>query len=627
MRMRFPRRVAAGLVLALAVSLMPAVAFAAPSVSVERPQGAAKASRPQRLRPLASVPLAADDDIPGVALPASPVSGTLNASSDIDDVFAVTLGAGETLVASISGPANIYFDLWLYNTDAASLGDPSITTSDAMDRDFSYPHTLVFKADPALGYGAGTYYLDAFAGVGSGTYTITWRIVPDDSDDDIPGVPIPTSPFTRFNTGVYEFSDDGISSAPIDMYDVFAVDLAEGERLTFSGARASGATLSLELFVYPSTATNVDKDGEVYQNDAWVASTDLLSGTMPESLTYVVPPGGAGTYYIDVEAWEGTGDYTLTWKVDQASVVRLSGGTRFDTSQAIVRSTSLESTTAILANGYGYADALSASGLAGAYDAPLMLTDRYYVPGSVLVHLVAMGVTDIKLVGGTSVIDPDVASILTASGFTVERISGTDRYATSKACADKVLAVQGSVPGAFVVRGDAFADALAVSPLAYTRGMPVLLTTPTRLSAPAAAFLESNDVTQVVVAGGTSAVSSPVASAIAALNGSTTVVTRKAGVNRYGTARMVGEYGVEQGWSSWGYVGVATGLNFPDALAGGIGSGRMGGVLLLTDPKVLSPDCKNAIVANVADIDRVAIFGGTGAVSASVANAIDALVP
>lgn len=627
MRIRPSRSGAMIVVLALIMALVPSLAFAGPTVTVARPEVSPRTTRPAKVRPLASVPLAADDNIPGVALPASPVAGTLSATSDVDDVYAVTLGAGDTLVASITGPSYTFFDLFLYGPDETQIGDNFLVTSDALERDFFYPYTLQFKVDTSLGYAAGTYYLDAFAGVGSGSYTITWRIVPDDADDDIPGVPMPASPFTRWNSSGTVFSEDGLNAAPIDMYDVFEIDLAEGDRLNLSAARPSGSSVAVELFVYAPAATNVDKDGIVDQTDAWWASTDLYSATMPESLTFVVPPGGAGTYHVDVEAWEGVGDYTLTWSVDKASVVRLSGATRFDTSQAIVRSTALESPVAILANGFGYADALAASGLAGAYDAPLMLTDRYYVPDSVLVHLVAMGVTDIKLVGGTSVIDADVVQSLDLSGFTVERISGADRYATSKACADRVLSVQGTIPGAFVVRGDAFADALAVSPLAYTQGMPVLLTTPTRLSAPTSAFLESNDVTQVVIAGGTSAVSAPVESSIAALNGATTVVTRQAGTTRYATARMVAEYGVAQGWNSWSFVGVATGANFPDALAGGIGCGRMGGVLLLTDPKTFSPDCRNALTANVASIERVAIFGGTGAVSSGVASAIDALIP
>lgn len=627
MRMHVRRKIALALTLALVISLVPAIAVAAPSVRVTRPVAAVAAPRAHQLRPLATLPLAADDNIPGVAITPSPIAGTLNATSDMDDVFAVTLAAGDTLVASISGPVYTYFDLFLFGPGTPALSDTPLASSDSLDRDFFYPLTLQFKVDTALGHAPGTYYLDAFGGVGAGSYTITWRIVPDDADDDIPGVPIPASPYTRWNSAGAVISADGNDAAPIDMYDVVAVPLTEGDHFSVSAAKAAGSTLSLELFLYPPAASHVDTDGLVMLDDAWVAATNLDTAAMPESLDFVVPPGGAGTYYLDVEAWEGVGDYTVTWKVDKASVVRLSGGSRFDTSQAIVRSTADGSPVAILANGYGYADALAASGLAGAYDAPLLLTDKDYIPDSVMVHLVAMGVTDVKLVGGTSVISSTVAESLSLAGFNVERIAGADRYATSKACADRVLAVKGSVPGAFVVRGDAFADALAVSPAAYTQGMPVLLTTPTRLAAPAAAFLESNDVTQVVVAGGTSAVSSGVATALTALNGGTTVVTRQAGANRYATARMVAEYSVARGWNTWSFVGVATGTNFPDALAGGIGAGRMGGVLLLTDPKALSADCKNALVANVASVDRVAVFGGTGAVSAAVFGEIDAIVP
>ena len=44
-----------------------------------------------------------DDDAPGVAAPASPISNTLDEATDFDDVFALDLKAGQTLSAKVSG--------------------------------------------------------------------------------------------------------------------------------------------------------------------------------------------------------------------------------------------------------------------------------------------------------------------------------------------------------------------------------------------------------------------------------------------------------------------------------------------------------------------------------------------
>ncbi len=104
-------------------------------------------------------------------------------------------------------------------------------------------------------------------------------------------------------------------------------------------------------------------------------------------------------------------------------------------------------------------------------------------------------------------------------------------------------------------------------------------------------------------------------------------MTRLAGTDRYQTARAVADFGVGEGWNDYNFVGVATGTNFPDALAGGVGCGRMGGVLLLTNPTKLTSTTASAITSNVADIERIAVFGSSAAVSTTVYSAIGNLLP
>ncbi|MDP2300133.1 MAG: cell wall-binding repeat-containing protein, partial [Actinomycetota bacterium] len=76
----------------------------------------------------------------------------------------------------------------------------------------------------------------------------------------------------------------------------------------------------------------------------------------------------------------------------------------------------------------------------------------------------------------------------------------------------------------------------------------------------------------------------------------------------------------------WNRVAVATGTNFPDALAGGVLQGKVGSVMLLTRPTALDPYTRAALVANKADITTVTFFGGTGALPQPVRDAVaDAL--
>ena len=72
------------------------------------------------------------------------------------------------------------------------------------------------------------------------------------------------------------------------------------------------------------------------------------------------------------------------------------------------------------------------------------------------------------------------------------------------------------------------------------------------------------------------------------------------------------------------HVFVATGLNFPDGLAGGPAAALGGGPLLLVPGSSLPPDVSAELVR--LDPDRVTVLGGTTVVTADVQAQIDALL-
>mgnify|MGYP001034767268 CR=1 FL=1 len=74
-------------------------------------------------------------------------------------------------------------------------------------------------------------------------------------------------------------------------------------------------------------------------------------------------------------------------------------------------------------------------------------------------------------------------------------------------------------------------------------------------------------VADVVIFGGTAAISDAVE---ANLNNWGYGTWRIAGATRYDTAAEVAEYGVGIAGLGWNRVGIATGENYPDALAGGV---------------------------------------------------------
>ena len=541
---------------------------------------------------------AADDDVPGTALAMMPgtFSQMLNAVSDSDDVYYVDLQAGEVLDVSITGPQSAYFDADLFGPETTSITSPLATFLDTTDATGDgppfdpYPYELQYRSPVAQ-----RVYLDVYAIDGSGAYMLAWRVITETANDDIPGEPLGTVPRTGW---LGDFSDKA---------DVYSLTLAEGDVLDVRTATTSGL-LRTWTSLYRGDATSVTLDFQVAYSAAGSASS---------SLSYVVPPGGAGTYYIEVRATLYSGDYRLT--ATQASgqgVVRLSGQNRFETALAVTRSTAVTVPVAVVATARSFPDALSAAALAGAYDGSLVLIDRDSVPFAAMCALAAQRPQRILIVGGTSAVSATAASTLAGFAASVQRISDTDRYRTSTAVAARVAEQTGAPETAFLVRGDTFPDALSVAPFAYALAAPVLLTPRSSLDAGARTFIATQRVSRVVIAGGTGAVSAAVALSVARLAG-VAEVKRISGSDRYATAAQVAAYGVARGWASMDWVGVATGTDFPDALAGGVGCGRMGGVLLLTPPKALSAAAARTLAA-LGPAGRIAVLGGTNAVSGGV---------
>jgi len=229
--------------------------------------------------------------------------------------------------------------------------------------------------------------------------------------------------------------------------------------------------------------------------------------------------------------------------------------------------------------------------------------------------LIAMAITtSVVVAAGATTAGADLEA--NAAG---ERISGTDRYATSAQVADQICA-DGQPINFIVASGARFPDALAASALAGQLGnSAILLTDPTTLRPSTQAELRHArsfcTIASITIVGGTAAVSAGVQASLAAFG----PVTRIAGANRYETAVAVSE----QVASAGNTVLLATGTNFPDALSGGVLAYVGPHALLLNNGTSLLPIVRDYIVAN--GVTNVIVLGGTQAVPASVVNQINAL--
>jgi len=287
--------------------------------------------------------------------------------------------------------------------------------------------------------------------------------------------------------------------------------------------------------------------------------------------------------------------------------------------------------TAVLATGANWPDALGGAALAGTLDAPLLLTPPDALSADVAAELERLGVKGVYILGDTGAVSDDVlnaAKALTSLGAAV-RLGGLSRYETANAIADRVVLLRGSEYDgtAFVCTGTGFADALAAAPIAAANGWPIYLTQPTVLTPSTRVSMVANGSNHGYVIGGTNAVSAAVAADLEDMSPlPPTAFSRYGGVDRYDTAARVAEAGFDGMGMLWSRPALATGSNFPDALAGGVLQGSDCSVLLLTRGDTLSPDVAALLSAHKDEIYEIRYLGGTGVLMPAVRTAAQALL-
>ena len=243
-------------------------------------------------------------------------------------------------------------------------------------------------------------------------------------------------------------------------------------------------------------------------------------------------------------------------------------------------------------------------------------------------EIARLNVQEIVVLGGETAVKPAVYDALAAmvGPGDIKRLSGADRYETANAIAEEVVTVRGPLFGgaAFVVTGASFPDALAASPIAAANGWPILLTEPDSLTPSVKTTMQDIHALHGYIIGGEGAVSAAVEDE---LNDEFVGFMRIGGTDRYTTAALVAQQGFDGMGMLWSRPAIATGADFPDALAGGVLQGSDYSVMLLTPPGSLHPAAAAALTANAQSIYEMRFLGGTTAISPATRAAATALLP
>ncbi|MFC4016771.1 cell wall-binding repeat-containing protein [Micromonospora sp. GCM10011542] len=299
-----------------------------------------------------------------------------------------------------------------------------------------------------------------------------------------------------------------------------------------------------------------------------VLNADGTQVAFAQGSAIATAPTTAGATPTVVSGLSGVPDYR---PIKKDRVVRLAGSERFTTATAISQShwasrsnasdPRAKANAAVLSRSDNFADALGGSALAAAKNGPLLMTKPaglHPATAAELTRVLAPGKT-VYLLGGTGAVSTAVENQVKALGFATVRLSGADRYATSVSIANAIDPTPDMVLAA---TGANFPDALAAGAAAGAQNLPgkgvsavVVLTKGAGLTPATKAYLDAlPDTTGIFSVGGASDLATQAY-----------LPAPLVGTDRYETAALVA-------WVFFGgfnHIGVATGGNWPDALAGG----------------------------------------------------------
>ena len=229
------------------------------------------------------------------------------------------------------------------------------------------------------------------------------------------------------------------------------------------------------------------------------------------------------------------------------------------------------------------------------------------IPATVSSEIARLDPERIVIVGGPVSVTPAVETQLGTMTESVERIGGANRYEVSRNIAASVF---DSADRAYLATGANFPDALAAGAVGGSIGAPVVLVngSASTLDAATTTLLEDLGVTSLRIAGGPVSVSPGIETAA----GLIAPTVRLDGADRYAAARSINA----DAYTSADRVFLATGLNFPDALAGSVLAATNDAPLFVVKTNCVDQATLDAIESLGAS--EVTLLGGVNSLSTAV---------
>jgi putative cell wall-binding protein len=358
--------------------------------------------------------------------------------------------------------------------------------------------------------------------------------------------------------------------------------------------------------------------------------------TVDGTRQYTVPVSANGTWSADIVRDLSNGTHTFSMYTSYASgrfsqsnpstgtfvvadrplIDRIEGPSRFEVAVAVANKAFPTTAPVVyVATGTNYPDALSAGPAAVKQGGPLLLVRPDGVPDVVAAKITALAPARIVIVGGPASVGAAVEAQLAGlvPDVEVERISGADRFAASRNVVEYAFGEEGSAH-AYAATGTNFPDALSAGGAAGSKLEPVTLVNgpaPTA-DAPTLDMFRTLETSSVTIVGGPNSVSTGVEQSLR--SGIPATVDRVAGADRFQASIALNR----SAFTSASTVYLATGYNFPDALAGGVLAGSTDSPLY-----VVPGDCvPRGVLADITRLGatKVTLLGGPASLNLAVGN-------
>jgi putative cell wall-binding protein len=266
------------------------------------------------------------------------------------------------------------------------------------------------------------------------------------------------------------------------------------------------------------------------------------------------------------------------------------------------------------------ADALAGTALARQLKGgrgPLLLTATGELDPRTLAELkrVLKPGSFVYVLGQTQAVSAHAFQQIADAGFRPTRIGGRDRYETAVDIAETIVPTYTHDPVTILTAtGLNFPDALAAGAVAAGRPNTVVVLTADKVMPTATLnYLNAAPQRTVFGVGG---------QGVAALESVKVPAAPVFGSDRFVTAATVAHtfFGGPQ------LVGIATGYKFPDALAGGVLAGSVGGPLLLTGPTALPTETADYLLHASGSVSDAVMFGGPAVLDDGLKNQVGDLM-